>query len=138
MEGPKIQRLYYSTRDISRVLHVPLHIVRAWEEKFHRLKPTKSKSGRRLYRPKDLEIVRTIKKLKDLGLTEDQIQERLKQSLDSLDDIPTHAAYHDILPPLFIGELIRDLEEILHLIHENQKTIERTLPRPSYNFSDDV
>jgi len=73
MEGPKIKRLYYSTKEISSLLGISPQILRSWEKRFSFLRPTKSKSGRRQYKPADVEIVKEIQRLKNSGLEDDII-----------------------------------------------------------------
>ncbi|MCJ7812797.1 MerR family transcriptional regulator [bacterium] len=80
MAGPEIRRLYYSTKEVSELVQVPPYALRIWEIKFPHLRPSKSKSGRRLYKQKDLDAVFMIKKLKDQGYPDDAIF-RLTSSL---------------------------------------------------------
>ena len=53
-------------RTISEVeseLDVPQHVLRFWETKFPAVKPLKRGGGRRYYRPEDVELLRTIRRL---------------------------------------------------------------------------
>jgi DNA-binding transcriptional MerR regulator len=53
-------------RTISEVageLDLPQHVLRFWESRFPQIKPLKRAGGRRYYRPRDIEILRTIKHL---------------------------------------------------------------------------
>lgn len=53
-------------RTISEVadeLDVPQHVLRFWESKFSQLKPVKRGGGRRYYRPEDIQLIRTIRRL---------------------------------------------------------------------------
>jgi DNA-binding transcriptional MerR regulator len=78
MNGLRIRRLYYSTTDVSEIAKVQPHVLRSWESKFPNLNPSKSKSGRRLFRQGDLDLVLIIKKLKDEGYTEEKIRNLIK------------------------------------------------------------
>lgn len=78
MNGLGIRRLYFSTSDVSEIAKVQPHVLRSWESKFPNLNPSKSKSGRRLFKPGDLDLVLIIKKLKDKGYTEEKIRSLLK------------------------------------------------------------
>lgn len=44
-------------------LGVPAHVLRFWESQFTQIAPTKSRGGRRYYRPDDMKILTTIKHL---------------------------------------------------------------------------
>ena len=73
MTAPNIRRLYYSTKDLTQILKIRANVLKKWESKFPMFKPSKSKSGRRLYKPTDLEIIKRIKKFKDQGFTDEKI-----------------------------------------------------------------
>jgi DNA-binding transcriptional MerR regulator len=80
MAGPEIARLYYSTHDVCRMFDLPPHHLRMWERRFPVLKPSKSKSGRRLYRPPDIKWVGWIKRMKEHGYTDEKILRILNES----------------------------------------------------------
>jgi DNA-binding transcriptional MerR regulator len=44
-------------------LHLPQHVLRFWETRFPQIKPLKRAGGRRYYRPRDIELLRLIKRL---------------------------------------------------------------------------
>jgi DNA-binding transcriptional MerR regulator len=44
-------------------LDVPQHVLRFWETRFPQIKPLKRAGGRRYYRPRDIELLRLIKRL---------------------------------------------------------------------------
>jgi DNA-binding transcriptional MerR regulator len=44
-------------------LEVPQHVLRFWETRFPQIKPLKRAGGRRYYRPRDIELLRLIKRL---------------------------------------------------------------------------
>ena len=53
-------------RTISEVadeLAVPKHVLRFWEIRFPQIKPMKRGGGRRYYRPEDMELLRSIRRL---------------------------------------------------------------------------
>lgn len=73
MAGPKIRRLYYSASEVSDIVGISPGMLKAWEQKFPNFKPARSQSGRRLYKPSDLKLVKRIKKLKDIGYTDEKV-----------------------------------------------------------------
>lgn len=49
--------------EAAEILGVPTYVLRFWESQFSQIHPTKSRGGRRYYRPQDMEILTTIKTL---------------------------------------------------------------------------
>jgi len=56
-------KLYFRIGEVSKLIHTKAYVLRFWETEFPMLKPTKSKSGHRLYRRQDVELVLEIKRL---------------------------------------------------------------------------
>ena len=56
-------KLFFSIGEVCRLLKVEPYVLRFWESEFPRLKPGKGANGRRMYRKRDIETVRTIKYL---------------------------------------------------------------------------
>ena len=56
-------KLYFRIGEVSKLTHTKPYVLRFWETEFPTLKPTKSKSGHRLYRRQDVEHVLEIKRL---------------------------------------------------------------------------
>ena len=57
------ERLYYRIGEISRITGLKPHVLRYWESEFKMIKPYKAGSLQRLYRKKDLDLIRKIKRL---------------------------------------------------------------------------
>lgn len=49
--------------EAAEILGVPAYVLRFWENQFPQIHPTKSRGGRRYYRPEDMEILTSIKTL---------------------------------------------------------------------------
>src|SRR5713226_9372884 len=62
-------KLYFRIGEVSRLCGLPAYVLRFWETEFPQLKPTKSGTGQRMYRRKDVEAVLRIKKLYEEGFT---------------------------------------------------------------------
>jgi DNA-binding transcriptional MerR regulator len=60
---PIPKRLYYRIGDVCRIIGVEPHVLRYWETEFPSLAPLKNKAGQRTYRPKDIELILTIRRL---------------------------------------------------------------------------
>jgi DNA-binding transcriptional MerR regulator len=56
-------KLYFRIGEVSKLTKTKPYVLRFWETEFPTLKPTKSKSGHRLYQRQDVETVLEIKEL---------------------------------------------------------------------------
>ncbi len=56
-------RLYFRIGDVAKLCRLPTYVLRFWETEFPHLKPTKSSTGQRMYRRRDVENVLHIKRL---------------------------------------------------------------------------
>jgi DNA-binding transcriptional MerR regulator len=57
------EKLYYRIGEVEALTEVPAYVLRYWESEFKLLRPKKNPAGQRLYRHRDLELVRRIKSL---------------------------------------------------------------------------
>ena len=57
------KKLYYKIREACEIVGVEAHVLRFWETEFPALAPPKTKTGQRIYRPKDIELLLRIRKL---------------------------------------------------------------------------
>lgn len=57
------KKLYYRIGDVCEMLGLEAHVLRYWETEFPSLAPRKNKAGQRTYRPKDIDLLRTIRRL---------------------------------------------------------------------------
>jgi DNA-binding transcriptional MerR regulator len=63
---PRMEKSADAFRTISEAageLELPQHVLRFWETRFPQIKPLKRAGGRRYYRPRDIEVLRLIKRL---------------------------------------------------------------------------
>ena len=63
MSGNKTKSAFRSLAAVTEDLGVAPHVLRFWETKFSQIKPMKTKSARRYYRPDDVELLALIKDL---------------------------------------------------------------------------
>ncbi|MFP6640243.1 MAG: MerR family transcriptional regulator, partial [Myxococcota bacterium] len=56
-------KLYYRIGEVAKLTDVKPHVLRYWETECRWMAPPKSRSKQRLYRKKDIEMVRAIKRL---------------------------------------------------------------------------
>jgi DNA-binding transcriptional MerR regulator len=62
-EPTQPEKLYYRIGEVSAITGVPSYVLRFWEGEFPTIKPRRTESGQRLYRPEDVERIRLIKDL---------------------------------------------------------------------------
>lgn len=116
MSGPEIKRLYFSTQEVCDIVHVRAYVLRQWTLKFSELKPSISKTGRRLYKPKDIKLIQRIKSMVDQGRSEDEIEFMLNHpKIAPLLD-------HSENTPFSISQIIQELQEILNILDPNGST----------------
>lgn len=63
MSVNKNKSAFRSIAEVTEDLGVAPHVLRFWETKFSQIKPMKTKSARRYYRPDDVELLALIKEL---------------------------------------------------------------------------
>ena len=56
-------KLYFRIGEVSELTRTKAFVLRYWETEFSSLRPVKSKSGHRLYRRKDVELIFQIRRL---------------------------------------------------------------------------
>src|SRR6266568_882195 len=64
MATPEIpDKLFFKIGEVCRIVDIEPFVLRFWESEFPHLAPEKSKSGQRVYKRKDIEMVLRIKEL---------------------------------------------------------------------------
>jgi len=118
MDCPNIKRLYYSTSEVSRMTNVRPYIIRKWEKKFSFLNSIKKQSGRKFFKPNDLETVKKIKRLKEIGYTNEKIKKIIinGDQVISGDTFESNRCYSD---RQLLQEIYRELIEILKILEKN-------------------
>jgi DNA-binding transcriptional MerR regulator len=73
-------KLYFRIGEVSELAGLPAYVLRFWETEFPQLKPTKSGTGQRMYRRRDVENLLVVKKLLyEEGYTIAGARDKLKQ-----------------------------------------------------------
>jgi DNA-binding transcriptional MerR regulator len=76
------EKLYFRIGEVARLSELPTHVLRFWETEFPQLKPTKSSSGQRMYRRREVEFILTLKRLlHQEGYTISGAREKLKSEM---------------------------------------------------------
>jgi DNA-binding transcriptional MerR regulator len=63
VESPAAEKLYYRIGEVEQVTGVPAYVLRYWESEFKLLRPKKNPAGQRIYRQRDVDLVRRIRQL---------------------------------------------------------------------------
>jgi DNA-binding transcriptional MerR regulator len=72
------RKLFYKLQEVCELTDTQPYVLRFWESEFSQLAPTKSRTGQRLYRKRDIDLVLEIKRLlNDEGQTIAAARERL-------------------------------------------------------------
>jgi DNA-binding transcriptional MerR regulator len=62
-DGKSAGKRYYRIGEVSRITGVKAHVLRYWESEFRWMAPAKSSSQQRLYRQRDIDVIRLLKRL---------------------------------------------------------------------------
>ena len=78
------EKIYFRIGEVSELAKLPTYVLRFWETEFPQLRPTKSSTGQRMYRRRDVEFVMQIRKLLyEDGFTIAGARERLREQVRS-------------------------------------------------------
>ena len=59
----KINKLYYSIGEVSKITNLKQYVLRYWETEFSVLNPSKNSAGNRIYKDKDIVLIKYIQEL---------------------------------------------------------------------------
>ena len=59
----KINKLYYSIGEVSKITGLKQYVLRYWETEFTVLKPVKNTAGNRIYKDNDIKLIKYIQDL---------------------------------------------------------------------------
>ncbi|MBI2343299.1 MAG: MerR family transcriptional regulator [Deltaproteobacteria bacterium] len=82
-------KLYFRIGEVSDIVGVKPYVLRYWETEFSDVRPTKSKSGQRLYKRRDVELLLQVKQLLyEERYTIDGAKQRLRETGRGADEAP--------------------------------------------------
>jgi len=98
------KKLFYKIGEVCEIADIPPHVLRYWETEFPSLKPVKNSAGQRVYRPRDIDLVLTIRRLLyEEGFTisgaRKKIREGLARSAEPAPPAPAPKAPAPAAPP---------------------------------------
>lgn len=114
-------KLYFRIGEVAKLLALPAYVLRFWETEFPQLKPTKSNTGQRMYRRREVELAIRVKKLLyEEGFTIAGARERLR-----LESKPAKAQsglpFPKAAPTDGLREVKRGLREILGILSTRKR-----------------
>jgi|SRR5262245_32185630 len=121
------RKLFYKLSEVCQITDTQPYVLRFWESEFNQLAPTKSRSGQRLYRRKDIDLVLTIKKmLHEEGFTIAGVREKLGmgEGTEGIQGLYEPAPIPPPAPREALRSLHRGLEEILQILDENDRKLQ--------------
>jgi DNA-binding transcriptional MerR regulator len=76
----KSSEAFRTITEVAETLDLPQHVLRFWETRFTQIKPLKRAGGRRYYRPEDVQLLTSIRRLLyDEGFTIRGVQRLLRE-----------------------------------------------------------
>jgi DNA-binding transcriptional MerR regulator len=114
--GPK-GRAYHSISEVSAMAGVEPHVLRYWETQFKMLRPKKNRAGNRMYRPKDIGLVMTIKELLyEQGFTISGARRKLLDTRRKSSVAPAGAETEGVTK--LLKSVKKELEDILSMVRK--------------------
>ena len=128
-EIPK--KLFYKIGEVCSLTDTQPYVLRFWESEFPQLAPRKTRTGQRVYRPRDVEMVLEIKKLLyDEGYTIAGARKKLGMDgspSDAEASEPEREAPSETLALMEIHEEIRSsLGEILSILDDTDRRLKKS------------
>ena len=112
-ERLQTKKLFYKIGEVSEIIQVPTYVLRFWESEFKFLKPGKGRGRRRTYVERDIETVRTIKRLLyDEGYT----LEGVRRQWGRKTGVKRGASSHTRLSGDMLDHVKAELNEVLKII----------------------
>lgn len=107
-------KLYFRIGEVSRLAETKPYVLRYWESEFPSLKPVKSRTGHRLYRRKDVEMVFRIKRLLyNEGFTIEGARRHLAGNSEAITEKPSNGGATD---GAALNTVRRELQAILTML----------------------
>jgi DNA-binding transcriptional MerR regulator len=112
------ERLYYSISEVCEMTDLKPHVLRYWETAFPVLRPSKNQAGNRVYRPRDVELIKLIRRLLyDERFTVDGARQKIEELRreSEPDQMELELAHPESSDPV-LSEVCRELREIIAIL----------------------
>ena len=107
-------------KEVCGIARVTPHILKSWEKKFPQLRPSQNKSGKRLYKPDDIQLILKVRDLLAQGMQDLEIVRILEGEAPSP---PAESANAEESVPAkmdtgLVLEIKRELLDLLSILKE--------------------
>lgn len=121
------RKLFYKIGEVCQLTDTQPYVLRFWESEFPQLAPKKSRSGQRLYRRKDIDLVLEIKRLLyQEGYTIAGARKKLgmDEGPAAIEDLfPAVEERAEASPPAPLRTVTSELQEILRLMDRTDRRL---------------
>ena len=111
--------LTITIKEVSDMTQVDQDLIRLWEETYSHLRPSKSKSGRRLFKPEDVKKIFRIKDLKEKGYSDEDINRLLQgHKIMAENTVPEQVETDKSHSMVLLFEMQNGLKQILNILND--------------------
>ncbi len=121
MTPPRPTQEFFSIGEVCALTDLKPHVLRYWESQFRFLNPAKNRSGNRVYKSREVELIMLVKHLLyNEKYTIDGARLRIEQYRKS-GELKTHAS--KAASRTTLGELRQQLEQVIQVL-DGQEPVE--------------
>ena len=121
----KLNKLYYSIGEVSQITNLKQYVLRYWETEFTVLNPSKNTAGNRIYKDKDIQLIKYIQNLLyKKKFTIKGAKQHLKQEYEKNNTIPSKVEtvkLNAVISKEDLQNIRKSLNDILTLISDYKK-----------------
>ncbi len=130
MKTFETKKLYYSIGEVSKIVGLPTYLLRAWEDEFPQLAPSRNSKGNRIYTNKDVATILSIKSLVyEQGYTAERAKALLKQEPQPEVEKQTQEVLKEYQPPIKATRASAVIQRERKLLLEIKQELESLLER---------
>ncbi len=116
-------KLFYKIGEVCKICDVPAHVLRYWETEFPPLAPNKNRSGQRIFREKDVQLVAEIKRLLyDEGYTIAGARKQLRRNGANLRTKHLFAGPDGNSPKKLLAQIRGELQDLTKILDQDLET----------------
>lgn len=116
-------KLFYKIGEVCKICDVPAHVLRYWETEFPLLAPNKNRSGQRIFRQKDVQLVAEIKRLLyEEGYTIAGARKQLRRNGANLRTSPLFSKGGADSSRRLLSQIRGELKDLMTLLDQDPET----------------
>ena len=116
-------KLFYKIGEVCKICDVPAHVLRYWETEFPPLNPNKNRSGQRIFREKDVQLVTEIKRLLyDEGYTIAGARKQLRRNGANMRAAPLFSKAGANSSKKLLAQIRGELQDLITLLDQDLPT----------------